>query len=365
MEIKTQDSSSLVRTGTLHIYVAFDWGDEINLDHAGKLVPAEVHDLLRRRRTPSSIGYRPPPLRFQLDPVKLELPEIGLLQVAAEATVFDFAAVSVALHAPFHLSEAQLTNLAGWLADPAPLVQTAQRVLKPLHQRLLAAIQKPIWQDDLSEEYFVFHLPPPAPPIVDNGQWVAGLVRLESMPLSREEVAEALKLHLSYTPEDLLVLDWAAAVLFDQVCDETLQIIEFANLQLLEFRHIDNRLERSLAEAYRSIEPLGRSWFPFLRSYSRPLRALGGLKVEANGLFERTENVLKLVGDQYLARAYRLLAARFHLQDWEHDIQRKLEVGEGVYKVLSDQAATYRTELLEIIVIILIFVEIILALFRH
>ena len=32
------------------------------------------------------------------------------------------------------------------------------------------------------------------------------------------------------------------AVLVDRECDETLQTIEFANLQLLEFRHIDNRL---------------------------------------------------------------------------------------------------------------------------
>ena len=359
------DISATVRSGTLHIYVAFDWGDEINLEHARRMVPAEVQELPRRKRTPSSIAYRPPPLRFPLDPVNLKLPEIGELEVVAEATLFDFAAVSVALHVPFQLSGGQLISLAGELADPASLVRKARETLKPLHERLLPAIQKPFWQDDLNEEYFVFHLPPPAPPIADNGEWVAGLIRLEALPLSKEEIAEAVKLHLSYSPEDLLVPDWAAAVLFDCDCDETLQIVEFANLQLLEFRHIDNRLDRSLGEAYRSVEPLGRVWFPFLRSHSRPLRALGGLKVEANGLIERTGNVLKLVGDQYLARVYRLLAARFHLQEWEQEILRKLEVGEGVYQVLADQAATYRTELLEIIVIILIFFEIVLALFRH
>ena len=98
---------------------------------------------------------------------------------------------------------------------------------------------------------------------------------------------------------------------------------------------------------------------------AQPLRRLGELKVEANGLFERTGNVLKLVGDQYLARVYRLVADRFHLTEWEESIQRKLEVAEGVYQVFSDQAATNRTEFLEIIVIFLIFFEILLALFRH
>ena len=88
-------------------------------------------------------------------------------------------------------------------------------------------------------------------------------------------------------------------------------MIEFANLQLLEFRHIDRRLDDSLAQASRIIHPLTRTTLPFWRIHTRPLRQLGELKVEANGLFERTGNVLKLVGDSYLARVYRLVDARF------------------------------------------------------
>src|SRR4029077_20708149 len=100
--------------------------------------------------------------------------------------------------------------------------------------------------------------------------------------------------------------------------------------------------------AYRMIRETSRSWLLFWRSHGRSLRALGELKVEANGLFERIGNVLKLVGDQYLARVYRLLAGRFHLEEWERSIQRKLEVAEGVYQVVADQAGEFRTEFLEI-----------------
>jgi hypothetical protein len=349
----------------LHVYVAFDWGDEIDLDRARRLVPAEVHALLRRRRTPTSIAYRPPPLRFVLDPVTLQLPELGSIRATTEATVFDFAAVSVALHIPFQLSAERLPRLADWLADSAPLVREAESALKPLYQELLPAVSRPSWRDDLWEEYFVFQLPPPAPSLETDAAWLASLVHLEAGPLSAEEVAEALRLHLGYSPEDLVVPDWAAAVLFDRDCDETLQTIEFANLQLLEFRHIDDRLDSSLADAYKLINPLTHSWLPLWRSPARALRTLGSLKVEANGLFERTENVLKLVGDQYLSRVYRLLSARFHLEEWEQSIQRKLEVAEGVYQVVSDQTDTYRTEFLEIVVIGLIVIEILLALYGH
>jgi hypothetical protein len=274
------------------------------------------------------------------------------------------------MHVLFALDAAALSRLAGWLADSDPIIIAARKALEPLHRQLLPAIHDPLWSDDLSEEYLIFHLAPNCPfdptYLLDAGAgWLASLVHLEAGTLGREEVREAIRLHLSYSPADLFVPDWAAAVLLDQNCDETLQTIEFANLQLLEFRHIDNRLDDALAAASRLAETATRSRLPFWRSYHRPLRTLGELRVEANGLFERTGNALKLLGDQYLARVYRLAATRFHLREWERNIQRKLDVAEGVYQVVSDQAATYRTEFLEIVVILLIALEIVLTLLRH
>src|SRR5690349_13916497 len=108
--------------GTLHVHVAFDWGDELDLDKARHLVPSERHVLPRRRRTPSSIAFRPPPLRFMLDPLSLTLPELGEVRLTGEATVFDFAAVSAAMRIPFEMKARNLLQLAGWLAEPAPFV---------------------------------------------------------------------------------------------------------------------------------------------------------------------------------------------------------------------------------------------------
>jgi hypothetical protein len=363
-------------SGRLHVYVAFDWGDEIDLEHAGRLAPGAALDLSRRPRTPGSFAYKPPPLRFRVDPVGLDLPGIGLAPVqGAEATVFDFAAVSVAFHVPLHLPPADLTRLAGQLANPAAsasLVRAARQTLEPLHRRLLPAVHKPLWPENLWEEYFVFHFPPDAPLAPSDilggrAGWLAGLLRLEDQPLSDQEVAEAVRLSLRYGRGDLFVPDWAAAVLVDQEpeSDETLQTIEFANLQLLEYRHIDDRLDGTLARAYRLIRRLSHSRLPFWRSHKAPLRVLGELKVEANGLFERTGNVLKLIGDQYLARVYSLLGTRFHLREWERSIRGKLEVIEGVYQVLSDQTTTFRMEVMETVVIGLILLEILLAVFRH
>jgi hypothetical protein len=358
------------------VYVAFDWGEEIDLEHSGRLAQGAVIDLSRRPRTPSSFTYKPPPLRFPLEPVPVDLPVLDRQTTAsAVATVFDFAAVSLTFRLPFRLAMAELRDRAGRLTESstsAQFIRAARIALEPLFHALLPAIRNPQWQDSLWEEYFVFQFPPgdPLQPDVLLGPlagWLAGLVRLEDQPLCDGEVAEALRLALRYGPGDLFVPDWAAAVLLDgeQEAGETLQTIEFANVQLLEYRYIDNRLDDIVTQSYRLLEKASRRKLPFLRGHERSLQVLGELKVEANGLFERTGNVLKLIGDQYLARVYKLLATRFHLRDWQRNIERKLDAVEGVYRVISDQSAAFRMEFLELVVIVLITLELILALMRR
>jgi hypothetical protein len=371
-----QPAGEAMLSGVLRLYVAFDWGEEIDLEKAGRLASGAVRDLPRRPRTPSSIAYKPPPLRFPLPAVTMELPVLGVAQThSAVLTVFDFAAVSASFAWPFHLALPQLRLLAGGLPDPATaagILSVARAAVEPLHQALLRAIRNPIWQESLWEEYYVFQFPP-GPPLEPDAlldslaDWVAGLLRLEDQPLSRDEVNEALRLALRYGLQDLFLPDWAAAVLVEheQESEETLQAIEFANLQLLEYRHIDNRLDDIVAQAYRLLERASRARLAFWRTYDAPLRVLGQLKVDANALFERTTNVLKLIGDQYLARVYRLAATRFHLREWQRNIERKLEALEGVYEVVSHQSATFRTEFLELVVIVLILIEVVLALVRH
>ncbi len=366
-----------VLAGRLNVYVAFDWGEEIDLKEARRQGAGVVLDMLRRPRTPASIAYRIPPLRFPIGPVVVAMPGLAGTQIhSAEATVFDFAGVSLALQIPFSLPRTELRDLAARLSEPATalgIMQTSRALLEPLYHRLLPAITRPSWRDNFWEEYFVFQFSPGAAVAPDallkqHAGWLAGLLRLEDEPLSEQEITEALRLVLRYRPDDLFVPDWAAAVLVDreEECEETLQAIEFANLQLLEYRHIDDRLDNSLAQADQILHRATRSRIPSFRGHNQSLRVLGELKVEANGLFERTGNVLKLVGDQYLARVYRQLATRFHLPAWEQDIQRKLDVIEGIYQVVSTQTSHFRSEFLEIVVVLLIAIEIAVAIFlRH
>ena len=70
---------------TVHLAFAFDIGDEIDLDRARLILQGEPGQLPRRRRTPESIGYRPAPIRVELEPAGIGLPGRLVVDPAARA----------------------------------------------------------------------------------------------------------------------------------------------------------------------------------------------------------------------------------------------------------------------------------------
>jgi hypothetical protein len=354
---------------TIHLAFAFDIGEEIDLDRARQALQGEPGQLPRRRRTPESIGYRPAPIRVEVDPGGISLPGTWSFErpPRGELTIFDFGAISLGVRFHVTASPSQLLELAGALAEPAPRTEAARRLLGPWLEHLEPAVHD-FALSDISEEFIVFQLwDRRSGWLDDRADWIAGLVRLEPEPLSPAEVREATKLHISYTPSDLVVLDWAAGVVADDDCADTLQVIEFANVQLLEFRHIDDRLDDRLEAAYRLIRPeRARRRLPALWPlHGAAVRQVRELEIEATSLFERVDNALKLIGDHYLARVFEVAGARFHLGGWQQSIRRKLDTVGDVYDLLVQQAGGHRMEALEITVVILIALEIVLAVLRH
>jgi hypothetical protein len=351
----------------LRILIAFDWGEGVDLELASRLLPAEFRTFPRNPRSPGPLQYQPPPLRFQLAPVCLQLPVLGTTSADLHATLFDFAAVQAELRIPCELDGPTLTRLAGGLWDASTFVAAARTALQPLFDTLQPSLQRASWSE-LSEEYVEFQFSghpgyrDPAAWLAAESGWFAGLLRLEAVALSDSEIAEATRLRMSYTPQDLILVDWAAAVVVGDDSEEVQDTIAFANLQLLELRQIDTRLDQQLDAAYPTFHRLSRgSHLPFWKTHMRSVRALGTLKVDANEMLERSRNVLKLIGDQYLARLFQMLATRFRLDEWGGNIRQSINVLESLYEVLAEQSATYRAELLEVLIVALIVIELVTA----
>jgi len=50
---------------------------------------------------------------------------------------------------------------------------------------------------------------------------------------------------VSYGPGGLAVIDWNCAVVVDRRPEEALAVLEFANVELVEMRFLEDRLDRS------------------------------------------------------------------------------------------------------------------------
>ena len=125
-------------------------------------------------------------------------------------------------------------------------------------------------------------------------------------------------------------------------------------------RYLDQQLDDALDHAYETLSRPSGGRHRLLGSPATDLQRVSQLQVDSAILFEGVNNALKLVGDQYLARVYRLASDRFHLAEWDASIIRKLETLESIYAKLADRTSNHRLELLEWIIIALIAASIVL-----
>src|SRR5213078_316665 len=111
--------------------------------------------------------------------------------------------------------------------------------------------------------------------------------------------------------------------------DETLYIMELANLQLAELEAYDRILDNALERSYRDLS--GRP----LRSRGDILRELREIRIDLARFNDELSNITKFFGDWHLARIYENIAARFHLTDWHRTIDQKLKTLNDLYQLLK------------------------------
>ncbi len=364
-----------ILAGGITALFAFDVGFEIELDRLAELTET-AQPLTGRKRTPSHLQFARPPRVVRLSP-GIELFG-GTAQVLA--TIYDFGAVSIAyrwsLPAASRNGEPgeglpieELPALASELAGTALEADARERVVG-LIARIVGAVVRPELSP-LVEDYYLmilerFDWPLDAERILaDHGETIARALRFETAPLSREHVAEALSTRVSYYEHDLVVVDWNAALICDPEFEDTASVLELMNVELLEARHVDAQLDRRI-DGFGALMRRNTPWpVPLRTPYLTTLHDLAELRIDSSVLSERVGNALKLIGDLYLAKIHNAAVQRFYLQEWERTIAGKLELIDDFYEVLADRAHTAQSQALELVVILLIFVELVLALIER
>jgi hypothetical protein len=357
-----------VRAAQLVAFYLFDVAESIDLQAVPALIggQAVAARLAPKPATPPYVQYEKPPLSF--DGEAVGVPEVDGFR--ARIRVYDYGVISVALSGPFVGSWADLSALGRSLIENDDLELHAEQLCRIVMQHLGPSLAKPR-TSLLTEDYLVVAVTELEAPmtadelLAGHGDQIAMMLRGERKPLSDQETAKILQARISYLADDLVVPTWNAAFVYDTPagCQAALEILEFANSQLLEFRYYDQLLDGELAAIYSRLQR--PRWFDqWVGSrYTRAARQVHSLFIDVNELTDHTANALKFIGDVYAAHLFSLVADRLGLSTWKANIEAKLKTLDDIYRFAVEQSSMSRGQFLELTVVVILVLELGMILF--
>lgn len=352
--------------GSFSVLVLYDVAEQIDLEKLRAILGAQPprREPTFKHPAPEYVRFERPPVVEELEPLKIATGE----QLACRMKYFAYGVASIELELPFESGWPELVALSNRFIADAEIEKSALERFRARLKHTSAALVLP-YSSWLSEDYYIINLreardPDGAPMsaaalLAGCGEQIARIVRGESGALAAAERDEALQSSMSYYATDLLVVGWIAALVYDtpEGAAPSNQLLEYANTQLLEFRHYDEVLTRILENVYKAVERRGgpfRHW-----RMAREAQRLNTVRLEVTELTERTDNAIKFISDMFYARAYRMAAARVGVPDYRNLVERKLRIAADLYQSMVNEYYQARSFLLEAMVVAILVIELI------
>lgn len=354
-------SAEVTLQGSVLVLLQFDVSEAIRLDQLRELIRARtITPLPQKRPTPGSVRYQRPPVVEPLEPLVLESGE----RLQGEIKYYDYGVLSVVFELPFTGGWDKLTGLASrWVWD-VDFAEQATAIVRSRLERAGPALIKP-YEKWLSEDYLIFHIreidgsPSVTDIIQQHGPRIAQVVRGDTGRLAESECNEVLQSRISYYANDLTVIGWNAAFLYDSTsgAQTAIQLLEYANSQLLDFRHYDDLLTAELERVYLLLDE-GTGLLARWR-LARSATRLHTVLLDVAELTERADNAIKFLSDMFAARLYKLAAAKVGVPDYKDLVTQKVRTAEELYRFMVDQFNQSRAFFLEVTVVVILVIELI------
>jgi hypothetical protein len=319
-------------------------------------------------------------LAFDVPPVLLTLKPLSIVirgrSVECPLTVrfYDFGVVAISLKVPANDmswdSFSELANEVDRIVGPRGSDSPWDHVLENLRQSYGPAFHRPnatLFEEDHLVTVVQKWERPVSTSELQESLDLVPLLSGEKRALSPKAREELLRHRFSYYEDDLVVMTWDRAFIYEPRNDsDVADILEVANAQLLEFRYYDELLDDELPRMYEMVRKARRPLNLLAsRRFADLARRLYTLVAEVTELTEKAENVLRVTEDVYLARVYLAALGIFRVPTVSASVQGKLAIIRDTYAALYEEASSARGELLEFAIILLIVIEIGIALIRH
>jgi hypothetical protein len=347
--------------GNVLLFYSFDIGDEIYLEDI------ESKGLLPIKKIPLSPYFKNyhRPLSFTLEDAENEKESSCILSKIHHFGVFSFC-----YKVPFRSSFDELKHN---IIDIKRTFDTkSKNDANIIYEQILKTIKKPKFFN-LDNFYFAVQVDPlqdgttPEQFKEKFGEKIASLLRLEKEKLSRFQINEILEATISYSDEDIMVLDSEASFIYDDEYFESIEFFELANVQQLELQYFDRTLDQQLNVFYSREHykiPI-KAYIPFFgEKANSPIYMLSQLRVDISVITERLENSIKMAGDTYFSNFFKILQDQLALKEWSVSIDSKLEIIKDLYAVHLGRLDIIHDQILTLVIIVLIIVEALIAVLK-
>ncbi len=186
-----------------------------------------------------------------------------------------------------------------------------------------------------------------------HGEKVAALLKNERISIDEDEIKTTLETALKYAKDDLTIVDWDGAFVFEPRGDigSNIELFEIANLQLLKLRILDYQLDARLEKSVELLKKREQKLLFRSREVRKTIKEIVQIRTQTILESEAIEHNIKLIGDWYSARLYSLLSRKFHLDDWRKGINEKIDTLEDIYAIASENFTISLGTTLEFIII--------------
>lgn len=360
-----------ITAGAIIALRLFDVAYAIDLARAETLLAEQARAARRSRLTatpPKAMAFGVPPVALALEPVSLAL-DGRTIDADVTVRLYDFGIVTIALRISLAGttwgSFARQFNLVEQCLEDGMWQRLLQQVRVLLGPALVRPEESGVQEDYLMGVVYAFDRTLTAAALQDTVDLVP-LLSGEQRPLSDGARQELLRQRFSYYADDLVVLTWDRAFIYEPRGDsDVLDVLEVANAQLLEMRYYDELLDAELPRMYDLVAKARRTRTLLAsKRFADLARRLHTLVAEVTELTERVDNALQVTEDVYLARVYAAALDLFRVPAVSVAVDRKLAIIRDTYAALYDESSASRTELMEFLIIILIVAEIVIALVR-
>lgn len=347
----------------LRFYRIYDIGREIDLDWLERALTQNYFTARTSfvRVKQKSIMIEDPPLMIQMNPIRVER-EGRPFEFSVVARVYDIGVISFCfMYENKEAHYSTLEEIAFLFAGQEGLSEFYVQYLKTLGEIIKPHIKNFAMNPDFFEDYSVYvtnHRDDSIDPVP--------LLIGEKTSISPQMREELIKNTLSYSVDDFAILSWDSALLCNpESPTDLIDLIEFANVQVLELRYYDQELTREMEGMYDNIEHADRlSQFRRGRQYHAIMAKQMKTYAEISEIIEKVDNLIKVTEDVYYARVYATALKVLRSNQWSESVTRKIAVIRENYSMLSDEVRIQHSNFLEWVVIILIALEFGLAIWQ-